>query len=415
MKRPERGGLAFVAVVALALAILALPSAPAGTERVASAASSAGTAEPLTSINAATLPSAPLDVEAVPHPNALNITWFPPLSDGGANLTGYVVVWTPAGNTTGTATVGPGALHTWVGGLANYVAYNVEVAARNPVGLGPFSSPLALGVPGRTPSPPVNVSVTPGNGTATVNWTAPPPEPYYPVLDYRVNLTADNRSSFYSTAAHQIVLGNLTNGVPFRVAVSADNAVGAGTPSAQLPFTPLAPPGSPLDLTTSYDSAQRAITLSWTASGWTGGAEVTNFTVHWSGSDGTSGQAHVSGADRSWTLTESVSGVAYSFEVQAEGRGGTSLAATTAFTVPSTTVAAPPTVPTVLVLLEFLLIVGAVLAVLVAYDRSARRRRLRARPRTYGRPVAPYNAPFDPMGTIAPGPPPGYPSPPIDR
>ena len=78
------------------------------------------------------------------HPQALQISWRPPASDGGSTVTGYRVHWYETSDYAGTKTSvevrasGGGIHHHYLTGLKNGVEYAVGVTAVNAVGEGPF-------------------------------------------------------------------------------------------------------------------------------------------------------------------------------------------------------------------------------------------------------------------------------------
>jgi hypothetical protein len=101
------------------------------------------------------------------------------------------------------------------------------------------------------PSAPTNLSVTGGNGQATVSWTAPTGViAQAPVTDYREQYSTDNGTTWTtftaaaSTATSATVTG-LTNGTAYVFRVAATNSVGVGAytaaSAAVTPGVPSAP------------------------------------------------------------------------------------------------------------------------------------------------------------------------------
>ncbi len=89
-------------------------------------------------------PSAPNDVHAVGAPGAAVVTWAPPLIDGGAPASSYVVVASPGGSS---FTVPASATEAVVTGLSDGKSYTFTVQAVNVAGAGPASSASNPAVP----------------------------------------------------------------------------------------------------------------------------------------------------------------------------------------------------------------------------------------------------------------------------
>ena len=103
-------------------------------------------------------------------------------------------------------------------------------------------------IPPKVPSAPTGVGVTPGDGEVTVSWSAPndggSAVTAYTVTPY-VGGAAQTPHTFNSPAVSQVV-GGLTNGTTYTFTVTADNAVGAGSPSA--PSAQVTPVASSLSI-----------------------------------------------------------------------------------------------------------------------------------------------------------------------
>ena len=119
-------------------------------------------------------PGAPAITGVTPGDGSLTVNWNAPPVSGGANITGYRVEWklSTAQSWAGASSATDNASPYTITGLGNGSSYDVRVTARNSVGDGPASTPMS-GTPSTTPGAPASTSVTPGDGSLTVNWTAP--------------------------------------------------------------------------------------------------------------------------------------------------------------------------------------------------------------------------------------------------
>ncbi|GAB3357328.1 S8 family serine peptidase [Modestobacter lapidis] len=111
------------------------------------------------------------------------------------------------------------------------------------------------------PGAPTGVSAAPGNGSATVTWSAAP-DNGSPVTQYTVAAAPGGATATTSGATTARVTG-LSNGTPYTFTVTATNAAGTGpASSASAPVTPADVPGAPTAVVAVAHDA--GATVSWT-------------------------------------------------------------------------------------------------------------------------------------------------------
>jgi len=180
-------------------------------------------------------PTAPRSVSASAGGCAFQCTavvqWVTPANDNGSDITSYVVTPYLAGVAQPVQTFSASTRSAIVWGETGKT-YTYMVAAKNARGVGGQSAPtgpVTLGVPAAPGSP----KATPGNASATVNWTAPNPRAA-PITAYIVTPYVGGGAQaprvYNSTATTQVVTG-LTNGTTYTFKVAARNTYGTGAQS----------------------------------------------------------------------------------------------------------------------------------------------------------------------------------------
>lgn len=194
------------------------------------ATNSAGTGSASSASNSATpnnnLPGAPTGVSASGSNAQASITFTPPAHIGGSAISSYTVTASPGG-----ATASGTASPIIVTGLTNGVAYTFTVVATNSYGDGPASTPSAAATPAAiAPNAPTAVSATAGDGQATISFTPPASNGGSAITGYTV--TSSPGGASITGASSPVMLSGLTNGTTYTFTVTANNAIGSGTPSA---------------------------------------------------------------------------------------------------------------------------------------------------------------------------------------
>ncbi|MCU1497995.1 MAG: hypothetical protein JWM47_1948 [Acidimicrobiales bacterium] len=292
---------------------------------------------------AATVPRAPAGVTATAGNSSAEVSWTPPVFNGGLPITGYIVTPYVGATALTPRTFDASTTTRTITGLTNGTTYTFRVAAKNVVGSGPKCSPsTAVTPPGsvEVPGAPTDVLAEAGDGQATVSWTAPGSDGGAAITGYIVTpydgegTQAETARSFDSTATSQIITG-LTNDRYYTFRVAAQNAEGTGDQS-ELSNYVLLPgsaevPGAPTGVTAEAGDGQA--TVSWAAPGSDGGAAITGYVVtpylggredcpecsEWTIQD----PITFNSTQTNQTLTGLLNGRRYTFTVAAQNAGGT--------------------------------------------------------------------------------------------
>jgi hypothetical protein len=202
------------------------------------------------------------------------------------------------------------------------------------------------------PGAPTGVSATAGNGSATVNWTAPSSNGGSAITSYTVTPYIGSTAQTPVTVtgsppATSTTVTGLANGTSYTFTVSATNANGTGPASAPSnAVTPAAPtvPGAPTGVSATGGNASAAV--NWTAPSSNGGSAITSYTVTpYIGSTAQT-PTTVTGSPpaTSTTVTGLTNGTSYTFTVSATNAVGTGPESTPSNSV---TPNVPPTVTSV--------------------------------------------------------------------
>ncbi len=234
-----------------------------------------GPASPQVSATPLAAPSAPTGVSAAVGDGHVVVSWSPPVSDGGAAVSGYDVFRAASAGVLGSVIASvPGTSFTDTG-LSNGSTYYYAVVARNAVGAGAASAQVT-GSPSTVPSTPTGLSANAGPGRVGLSWTPPADTGGRAVTGYDVyrSTTTGSRGNAVATAVTGTTFTDTTttNGTTYYYSVAATNSNGEGALSAQVRATP--------------DGTPPAVFLVWPAAA-TQLARV--FAVRWGGSDAGSG------------------------------------------------------------------------------------------------------------------------------
>ncbi len=188
-------------------------------------------------------PSEVLNLEGTPGDGSIELSWLEPVEDGGDMILNYILSVTVNGRETiiDLKSTNTGYL---LDKLTNNTKYVIKVAAENSVGIGTYSDPIeatpSAKIVATVPETPSGITLTPGDSTLSVSWTAPS-NGGSSLTEYNISYTdAKGVNSVVSVNQSKTshILTGLINGMSYTVAVRAVNAVGSGEYSVEVKGSP---------------------------------------------------------------------------------------------------------------------------------------------------------------------------------
>jgi fibronectin type 3 domain-containing protein len=186
------------------------------------------------------------------------------------------------------------------------------------------------------PSGPTNLTVTPGNTTATLSWTGSTSGSPTSYSIYRGTASDGEATTPVGTVNGTTTTftdTGLTNGKTYFYNVAANNSVGVSPDSNEVTVTPAAtstPPAAPTGLTATAGNG--SVGLTWNAS-----ARATSYSVYRGTAPGAEGATAIgTAASNSFTDTGLTNGTTYYYKVTASNSAGTSASSNEASATPMT-------------------------------------------------------------------------------
>ena len=298
---------------------------------------------------------APINVRAAADGGgAIDVSWDPPLDDGGTTITRYEVQWSVdgLGGWNGAGSTADGDTLTFKNtNLSFGTTRYYRVAARNSRGISAWSDPpyasatTLSGVPGQ---PRLTAQAKDAN-TIALTWTMPADNGDSIVL-YQLEWSADGTlDGTWTSLSHASATDtayddeNLDPSTQRYYRIHAVNSTGNGSWSTVAnATTPPAKPGAPT--LRAAANGENAIDLTWEPPTDDGGADITGYELHVS-NDGTQNSysrlTSSSGTSRSYTHGGMQSGTTRHYQIRAQNRAGlgdfsSAVSATTLTGVPTT-------------------------------------------------------------------------------
>ena len=243
---------------------------------------------------AVTPPSAPLALTATAGPGRITLNWNPPAADGGAPIVGYHIqrsvnntsFWVDHATVTARSFAESHLTPTDV--------YFYRVQAGNAAGWGPWSELAAEQPdPPTAPGPVTGLHGIPGDGRATLQWTAPADDGGAPITQYAVRRHADaycqagvTQTIVAAASTLEATFAGLTNATDYCFTVAASTVAGT-TASPAVKVTPGLPTTPAPCSAVAYwypvqgGGAEWSVDFSWTAPAQDGGFPITGYRVVW--------------------------------------------------------------------------------------------------------------------------------------
>ncbi|MFI5496817.1 fibronectin type III domain-containing protein [Actinoplanes sp. NPDC051859] len=297
------------------------------------------------------VPGAPTGLSTSPGNSSAELTFTPPVDDGGSSITRYEVS-TDNGVNWSTIVTAPGNGGTrtaTVSSLTNTTTYQVKVRAVNSVGDGAASTASPVTPAAQVPGAPTGLSTTPGNTSATLTFTPPVDNGGSSITSYEVS--TDNGANWATIATspagggtRTATVTSLTNTTTYQVKVRARNSVGPGAESTASPVTPgSVAPDAPTGLSTTPGNGSAALVFTPPVND--GGSAITSYEV--STDNGVNWTTIATSAGNGGTRTATVTGLTntttYQIKVRARNAVGPGAATSASPTTPAAQVPGAPT------------------------------------------------------------------------
>ena len=263
-----------------------------------------------------TTAGAPTITGITPGNGSASVAFTAPSSNGGAPITNYKY---STNGTTYTA-LSPISITSplTIPGLTNGTAVNITIRAVNSAGDGTVSNSISVTpvAPATVPGAPRITSITPGNGSASVAFTAPASTGGATITNYKYSTNGTTYTALATpSTASPLTIPGLTNGTAVNITIRAVNSAGDGTVSNSMSVTPVTTPGAPTITSITAIDGTGTATVAFTAPTSTGGAAITNYNYSINGAT----PVTLSPADAASPLTISslVTGTTYSVIIRA--------------------------------------------------------------------------------------------------
>jgi uncharacterized protein (TIGR02145 family) len=279
---------------------------------------------------------APTNVSATKGNAQATVNFVPPLTNGGAEITGYRVTSSP-GNLVATGPTSP----IVVSSLVNGTSYTFTVVAFNANGNSAPSSPSNPVTPSTVPGSPTIGTAIAGNAQATISFSIPQNNGGSAITSYTVTSNPDGITA--TALSSPITITGLTNGSSYSFTVTAANINGVSIPSSPsnivTPIQQQTVPGAPVIGQATKGNSLAYVTFTPPSNN--GGSAITSYIV-----TSLPGNITATGTTSPITVTGLTNGTPYTFTVVAKNSTGNSAPSSSSNSIIPSTVPSIPTIGT---------------------------------------------------------------------
>ncbi|UCC92880.1 MAG: SBBP repeat-containing protein [Thermoplasmata archaeon] len=229
------------------------------------------------------VPEAPSDLGLEWGDGTIEVTWGPPVDDGGTPVMGYTLHRRVEGEESFTPLISLAVdeLGYTDLDLVNGLEYAYALTARNLAGESGMC-PAVMAVPAGLPGVPLDLLAVAGIGSVEVTWDMPDDDGGHPMLGYRLLRMEEGGvmmplSEIGPTTTHYSDT-EVDNAVVYTYCVVALTDAGESERSEMASAMPYGTPGDPLNLVAHWVDGQ--VQISWSAPGYDGGREVLGYRVY---------------------------------------------------------------------------------------------------------------------------------------
>ncbi len=224
-------------------------------------------------------PGEPRDLSINAGDGTADLSWSPPLHDGGDSFLSYKVYMGPKADDLSEVLETNGFQYS-VDELTNGKTYFFGVKATNSFGPGHFSEIVRI-VPMTAPGIPEIIFHEAGNGSIHLSWTPPTSNGGFSELRYNIYLDSDRDPLHLhvdNVSGTSYTLTDLNNGVEYKIGIVAFNPLGEGLMSDTITAVPIRPPPEPLVM--NLTKGKGFINVSWELPDDNGGCPISEIMVY---------------------------------------------------------------------------------------------------------------------------------------